>query len=69
MQIESLMCFYPEEMHSLLVASSKYDVTSSYLLDSFAIQYSDAGSNKRTVEESIILSWTDYISDCEGGLN
>ena len=67
LQLETLIYLHPEEMHSFLVASSNYDVTSDYLLDSFAIQYSEAGSNKRTVEESVILSWTDYISDCEGG--
>ena len=66
LQIEILMCLHPEEMHSFLVASSDFDITSDYLLDSFVIDYSESGSNKRTIEEAVILSWTDYIMECAG---
>ena len=37
-------------------------VTVSYLQDSFAIQYSDNGSNNRTKEEAVIFHWTSQIA-------
>ena len=66
LQVDLLMCVHTEEMHSFLIASSAFDVTSDYLLDSFVIEYSAPGSNKRTIEESLILSWTEYVMECAG---
>lgn len=66
LQLERLMCLYPEKMYYFLASSSNFDVTASYLLDSFVIVYSEQGCNKRTSEEAVILSWTDYIMECEG---
>ena len=63
LQLETLFCLYSDEMFSLLVASSDFNVTPQFLLDSFAISYSDPGSNKRTAEESVMLHWHDYVSD------
>ena len=39
-------------------------VTPEYLCDSFVIEYSDNGSNKRTKEEAIIMYWYEYIEQC-----
>ena len=63
LQVELLMCLHPREMHSFLVDSKDFDVT-PYFLDSFAVRYSDQGSNNRTSEEAVILHWTDYIMEC-----
>lgn len=66
LQVEMLMCVYPDEMHSFLASSSEFNVTPEYLLDLFVINYSDHGSNKRTSEEAIILDWTEYVMECAG---
>ncbi len=64
-----IVCLHPGEMHSFLIASSDFDVTTEFLLDSFVINYSEVGSNRRIVEEALILSWTDYIMECAGMAN
>ena len=66
LQMELLICLHSRLVFGFLVASSDFDVTSNYLLDSFVISYSDQGSNKRTAEEAIILNWSEYVSDCVG---
>ena len=66
LQVELLMCLHPEEMHSFLVSSRNFDVTSAFFLDSFNIYYSEQGNNKRTLEESVMLNWTDYVMECDG---
>ena len=42
-----------------------FDVTPKYLCDSFAVQYSDNGSNNRTKEEAIVFYWYEYVSECD----
>ena len=37
LQVESLMCIYPKEMHSFLVSSCNFDVKTDFFLDSFII--------------------------------
>ena len=66
LQVELLTALYPDEMHSFLVGSSMFDVTPTFLCDSFVIRYSETGSNKRAPEEAVILNWTDYIMECSG---
>lgn len=66
LQLEILFCIHPEDMFGFLVASSNFNVTPEFLLDSFAVKYSDAGSNKRTAEESVMLHWHDYVIENEG---
>lgn len=66
LQLELLVALYPDEMHSFFVGSSLFNVTATFLCDSFTIRYSEPGSNKRTLEEAIILNWTDYIMECNG---
>ena len=66
LQMELLVCLHPHETLSFLVASSNFEVSSEYLLESLVINYSEQGCNKRTAEEAIILHWSDYISDCVG---
>ncbi len=46
--------------------SKSFDVTADFLLDSFVINYSLQGSNLRTSEEAIILSWNDYVEESSG---
>ena len=66
LQLELLLTLYPEEMWNPFATTNAYDVTVDYLLDSFTIQYSDQGSNKRSLEESIVYMWSQYITECEG---
>lgn len=63
LQLEILFCIHSNEMYNFLVASSNFDITPNYFLDSFAIKYSSPGSNKRTAEEAIFLHWNDYVTD------
>ena len=66
LQVGLLVCLHSEEVRALLASSTLFNVTLEYLQDSFAIQYSDNGSNNRTKEEAIILQWFEYISRCKG---
>ena len=66
LQLELLVCLHPHKIWSLLVASSDFEVSTEFFLDSFAICYSEQGCNKRTAEEAVILHWNDYVTDCEG---
>ncbi len=64
LQMEVLICRHPHLVLGFLVASSDFDVTPDYLLDSFVIHYSDQGCNKRTAEEAVILHCNEYVSEC-----
>ena len=66
LQLEELISNYPKEMYSLLIPSSDFDVTPSFLIDKFIALYSEAGHNNRSKEESIYLSWCEYIMECNG---
>ena len=66
LQLELLVCLHPHEIWSLLVASSDFEVSTEFFLDSFEICYSEQGCNKCTAEEVVILHWNDYVTDCEG---
>ena len=48
---------------TFLVASSDFEATAEFLLNSFMILYSEHGSNNHTIEESVILNWNDYLAD------
>ena len=66
LQLEMIISTHPKEMHGFLVASSSFDVTVDFLIDSFVIHYSEPGHNKRTYEESIMLEWCDCVMECAG---
>ena len=66
LQMESLVCIHPREILSFLIATKKFDVTSAFLIDSILVNYSLPGSNLRTSEEAIILSWNEYLEECSG---
>lgn len=66
LRVHILICLHENEIRALLACSTVFDVTVSYLQESFAIQYSDNGSNNRTKEEAIIFHWLEYISNCNG---
>ena len=61
LQMELLICLHPDEVKSVLYASSLFDVTAGFLLDSFVTHYSDNGTNRRTLEEAVILNWSEYV--------
>ena len=63
---ESLILTHADCVWKLLVSSKLYNVTPSYLQDAFVIHYSVEGSNNRIYEEAVVLSWYDYIYECEG---
>ena len=66
LQVNMMICLHDNEFRALLAYSAVFDVTVSYLQDSFAVQYSDNGSNNRTKEEAIIFHWLEYVSSCSG---
>ena len=45
LQMELLICLHPDEVKSVLYASSLFDVTPEFLLDSFVTHYSDNGTD------------------------
>ena len=66
LDLERLMSVYPKDLHSLLVPSASYEVTSSKLSESFVIDYSDNGCNARTIKEAIVYYWLEYLEASEG---
>ncbi len=66
LEMNCLITMYRDSIWGLLASSSSFDVTPDYLIDGFIIVYSDNGSNDRTKEESIVYSWSEYISECKG---
>ena len=67
LQFDIMLIQHPDEMRGVLVASTVFDVTSKYLCDAFAVQYSLSGSNNRTKEEAIVYFWFEYVSESEEG--
>ena len=68
LNFELLLTLYPEEMWSLFVESSAYDVTADALLDSINVEYSELGSNNRALEESVVYMWSQFVTECDGKL-
>ena len=66
LQMEALLCVHSEEIRSILVPSSSFEVSADLFLDQVIVVYSDQGSNKRTEEEAVVLHWSDYIMECGG---
>ena len=66
LRFEELVSSHPKVIHSFLVSSPSYDISASFLIDSFAVCYSAEGSNNRTREEAIMLWWSDYVLDSAG---
>ncbi len=66
LQVELLICQYSDEAWRLLASSSSFDITVDHIADSFAVAYSDNGSNDRTKEEAIVFFWYEYISEVSG---
>ena len=69
LQVELLVCLYPDEIRSLLCACTMYDITAAFLLDSFVTHYSDDGTNRRILEEAVMLNWSEYVVNCSGTMN
>ena len=65
LRFELLVRSHPNEVWGVLAASTVFDVTPKYLCDSFAVQYSDNGSNNRTKEEAIVFYWYEYVLECD----
>jgi len=66
LRMDQLVALHSSEIRSFLVLSSDFDITPTSLLGSFVVCYSDKGSNKRVVEEAVMLNWSDYILDLDG---
>ena len=64
--MELLICLHPDEVKSV---SSLFDVTPGFLLDSFVTHYSDNGTNKCTLEEAVILNWSEYVTESSGTIS
>ena len=69
LDFEFLLKVYPQEMWSLFVESCAYDVTADKLLDSLSIEYSQPGSNNRTLEENVVYMWSQFVTECDGTLH
>ena len=41
-------------------------ITADFIQDFFKVEFSPVGSNRRQVEESIIMHWINYLHDLEG---
>ena len=65
LQVELLICLHPNEMRTLLSPNGAFNITASFLLDSFAVNYSETGTHKRTLEEAVMVHWSDYVTECE----
>ena len=68
LQMQLLVCTHGKEIRALLAPSRLFDVSAQYLQDAFAVNYSPNGSNNRTKEESVMVMWLEYISNCNGTL-
>lgn len=66
LQVRLLAITHGSKFRLLLAHSTVFDITAEYLQETFAIQYADNGSNKRTQEEAIIMHWTEYLDECKG---
>lgn len=66
LQMELLICLHPDDVRSLLVPSTLFNVTPVFLLESFIVHHSEPGSNLRTLEEAVMLNWSEFITDCSG---
>ena len=52
--------FKPYFLHSSEVISA------DFIQDLFSVQYSLAGSNRRAIEEKLMINWISYLKDLEG---
>lgn len=66
LQMELLICLHPDDVRSLLVPSTLFNVTLMFLLESFIVHYPEPGSNLHTLEEAVMLNWSEFITDCSG---
>ena len=67
LQMELLICKYPDDVWWLLASSSALNCTVEHLTDAFAITYSD-NVYDHTKEEAIVYYWYEYICECLGVL-
>lgn len=65
LQVEILACVDGELLHAVLASTRAFEPTYRHLIDQIIVGYSHEGSNNRTQEESIMLNWSEYVSECE----
>ena len=63
---KTLVQSHPVEMWSLLSVDKDRKLTAQYIQDLFSVNYSQHGSNKRPLEESIVMFLYDFLQECEG---
>lgn len=62
LQFSSLMRKHPMLLRQVFKAPQQ-EVTADFIQDFFNVQYSPPGSNRRSVEENIIMNWINYVHD------
>ena len=66
-KFDSLMESYPEAIRKAF-QPSQCELTHEYIQDLFVAIFSPKGSNKRPVEEAIMMMWIRYLQYLEGGI-
>jgi len=61
----NLMYSYPSVMRTVF-EKDKQPITADFIQDFFEVKFSPVGSNRRRVEEDIIMNWINYLHDIEG---
>ena len=64
LQVEMLVCLHGILIHGALAWTHDFDPTPKDLCDEIVVVFSPENSNKRTLEEAIILYWSLYICEC-----
>ena len=64
-KFDSLMELYPQLLWKAF-QPSQCKITSEYIQDLFVAGFSPVGSNKRLVEEAIMMMWIHYLQYLEG---
>lgn len=64
-KFDSLMELYPQLLRKAF-QPSQCKITSEYIQDLFVAGFSPVGSNKRLVEEAIVMMWIHYLQYLEG---
>ena len=65
LQVEVLACTDGELLHAVLASTQAFEPATRHLIDQIVVSYSHEVTNNRTQEGSIMLNWSEYVSECE----
>ena len=65
LQVEILACTDGELLHAVFASTQAFEPAARHLIDQIIVSYSHEGTNNRTQEESIMLNWSEYVTECE----